>query len=536
MCVPARASGCRRAPSVRPHPLDPRDPRRRARARLLLLVSLLSSSSSRSAPPLPEPDRLRARRPHPLHPLLPPFSRLKLRALVSDPLGRRRALTPDGRSFASAAAAFERPRRRPPRVPLAREHERLRARGRELRVRPRGARRGRRRDGRRLGLRRASTAVEASTASPPPTFRKDEPERLAEVRPKETRAVPPRSEKRRDLRSEQPTRRAPPGGRGRGADDGRDGRGGEGGADGGEGRALKNQKKSPPSGRRAGPGVRWGRRRESLARREGSLARGWRSARSRGLPASIAHRRVSAPRRRRRVFPRAHLPPPPRRTRAAPPRARRRSPRRRTAATRVAAARDRAPRRTFEATTRRTRRTRRTPPTPAMPTTTRPPRRRVRRLSRSTPTPPPPAPPAPPRPPRPHFPLPSSPLVRRVRLAASAEDAFVRVALLVSGAFVLAAACAGLALSGLLFAMGVRRRRTGLRRVDQLLPRQLDRRRRRADQFLLGMVCLVFGLGAFGLFLARSNREGGVGRAREAGWLTVAASTTSGRVAGSSSR
>ena len=43
------------------------------------------------------------------------------------------------------------------------------------------------------------------------------------------------------------------------------------------------------------------------------------------------------------------------------------------------------------------------------------------------------------------------------------------------------------------------------------------------DRFLLGMVCLVFGLGAFELFLARSNREGEVRdeRLRKLSWLTV---------------
>ena len=158
-----------------------------------------------------------------------------------------------------------------------------------------------------------------------------------------------------------------------------------------------------------------------------------------------------------------------------------------------------------------------------MPTTPRPPRRRPTHLSRSTPTPPPPAPPA--RPAPPFFPSPSSPLVRRVRLAASAEDAFVRVALLVSGAFVLAAACASLALSGLLFAMGVKETAyEAFAAWTNFSPVELVTAAVGAlDRFLLGMVCLVFGLGAFELFLARSNREGEVRdeRLRKLSWLTV---------------
>ena len=144
-------------------------------------------------------------------------------------------------------------------------------------------------------------------------------------------------------------------------------------------------------------------------------------------------------------------------------------------------------------------------------------------LSRSTPTPPPPARPARPEPP--FFPSPSSPLVRRVRLAASAEDAFVRVALLVSGAFVLAAACASLALSGLLFAMGVKETAyEAFAAWTNFSPVELVTAAVGAlDRFLFGMVCLVFGLGSFELFLARSNREGEVRdeRLRTLSWLTV---------------
>jgi uncharacterized membrane protein YqhA len=43
------------------------------------------------------------------------------------------------------------------------------------------------------------------------------------------------------------------------------------------------------------------------------------------------------------------------------------------------------------------------------------------------------------------------------------------------------------------------------------------------DRFLLGMVCLVFGLGSFELFLARSNRAGQVRdrRLKKLAWLKV---------------
>jgi len=43
------------------------------------------------------------------------------------------------------------------------------------------------------------------------------------------------------------------------------------------------------------------------------------------------------------------------------------------------------------------------------------------------------------------------------------------------------------------------------------------------DRFLLGMVCLVFGLGSYELFLARSNREGEIRdkRLKKLSWLRV---------------
>lgn len=193
MCVSARASVFRRAPSARPHPLDPRDPApRRTRARLLLLVSLLLllpvGSSSRSAPPLPEPDRLRARRPHPLQ---PPFSRLrKLHALVSDPRSDDVVRwTPDGRSFVVRdAAAFE--RRLVGVLPAFPSRANMSAFAREVRnygfvLAAPAADGGETCDA--SEFRRTSTAVEGfdGVAFAADGFRKDEPERLAEVRPKE---------------------------------------------------------------------------------------------------------------------------------------------------------------------------------------------------------------------------------------------------------------------------------------------------------------------------------------------------------------
>ena len=193
MCVSARASAFRRAPSARPHPLDPRDPApRRTRARLLLLVSLLLllpvGSSSRSAPPLPEPDRLRARRPHPLQ---PPFSRLrKLHALVSDPRSDDVVRwTPDGRSFVVRdAAAFE--RRLVGVLPAFPSRANMSAFAREVRnygfvLAAPAADGGETCDASEFW--RTSTAVEGfdGVAFAADGFRKDEPERLAEVRPKE---------------------------------------------------------------------------------------------------------------------------------------------------------------------------------------------------------------------------------------------------------------------------------------------------------------------------------------------------------------
>ena len=189
MCVPARASAFRRAPSARPTPWTRGIPRHDERARDSSSSSpSSSSSSSRSAPPLPEPDRLRARRPHPLQ---PPFSRLrKLHALVSDPRSDDVVRwTPDGRSFVVRdAAAFE--RRLVGVLPAFPSRANMSAFAREVRnygfvlAAPAA-------DGGETGdaseLRRTSTAVEGfdGVAFAADGFRKDEPERLAEVRPKE---------------------------------------------------------------------------------------------------------------------------------------------------------------------------------------------------------------------------------------------------------------------------------------------------------------------------------------------------------------
>ena len=207
MCVPARASAFRRAPSVRPHPLDPRDPApRRTRARLLLLVSLLlllllpvGSSSPRTRPPPRSPSS-----PSP-PPSSPPFSRLrKLHALVSDPRSDDVVRwTPDGRSFVVRdAAAFE--RRLVGVLPAFPSRANMSAFAREVRnygfvlAAPAA-------DGGETGdaseLRRTSTAVEGfdGVAFAADGFRKDEPERLAEVRPKENFG-----RFRRDAKSDEP--------------------------------------------------------------------------------------------------------------------------------------------------------------------------------------------------------------------------------------------------------------------------------------------------------------------------------------------
>uniref|UniRef100_A0A7R9Y0H2 YqhA family protein n=1 Tax=Micromonas pusilla TaxID=38833 RepID=A0A7R9Y0H2_MICPS len=90
-----------------------------------------------------------------------------------------------------------------------------------------------------------------------------------------------------------------------------------------------------------------------------------------------------------------------------------------------------------------------------------------------------------------------------------AEYVFVRFSLLATGAFVLIGVCASLALSALLFSMGVKEvLYEAVGAWMQFSPVGLVTAAVGAlDRFLLGMVCLVFGLGSFELFLARSSRK-----------------------------
>lgn len=105
------------------------------------------------------------------------------------------------------------------------------------------------------------------------------------------------------------------------------------------------------------------------------------------------------------------------------------------------------------------------------------------------------------------------------------EYVFVRVTLVAAGAFALLGVVASLTLSGLLFAMGMKE--VGIHAVGAFMQNNavglVSAAVGALDRFLLGMVCLVFGLGSFELFLARSNREGEVRdrRLKKLAWLRV---------------
>ena len=105
------------------------------------------------------------------------------------------------------------------------------------------------------------------------------------------------------------------------------------------------------------------------------------------------------------------------------------------------------------------------------------------------------------------------------------EYVFVRLTLVAAGAFALMGVVASLVLSGLLFAMGLKEvMYEAVRAFATNNPVNLVSSAVGAlDRFLLGMVCLVFGLGSFELFLARSNREGEVRdrRLKKLSWLRV---------------
>lgn len=105
------------------------------------------------------------------------------------------------------------------------------------------------------------------------------------------------------------------------------------------------------------------------------------------------------------------------------------------------------------------------------------------------------------------------------------EYVFVRTTLFAAGLFALLGVIAALILSGLLFAMGMKEviydavHAFCINNPVELVSSAVGA----LDRFLLGMVCLVFGLGSFELFLARSNREGEVRdrRLKKLTWLRV---------------
>ena len=121
-------------------------------------------------------------------------------------------------------------------------------------------------------------------------------------------------------------------------------------------------------------------------------------------------------------------------------------------------------------------------------------------------------------------PWPRKPL-RAMGLKEKFEYIFVRITLVAAGAFALLGVVASLTLSGLLFAMGMKE--VMIHAVGAFAQNNavglVSAAVGALDRFLLGMVCLVFGLGSFELFLARSNREGEVRdrRLKKLAWLRV---------------
>jgi uncharacterized membrane protein YqhA len=119
-------------------------------------------------------------------------------------------------------------------------------------------------------------------------------------------------------------------------------------------------------------------------------------------------------------------------------------------------------------------------------------------------------------------PWPRKPL-RAMGIKEKFEYIFVRITLVAAGAFALLGVVASLTLSGLLFAMGMKE--VAIHAVGAFAQNNavglVSAAVGALDRFLLGMVCLVFGLGSFELFLARSNREGEVRdrRLKKLAWL-----------------
>ena len=116
----------------------------------------------------------------------------------------------------------------------------------------------------------------------------------------------------------------------------------------------------------------------------------------------------------------------------------------------------------------------------------------------------------------------------RRRVGRQIEYAFVRSALATTNMFVLFGVCASLALSALLFTMGVREVLfDAVAAWIRFSPVELVTAAVGAlDRFLLGMVCVIFGVGAFEVFLARVKTEKGGLEPRNAAlrrlcWLNI---------------
>ena len=102
-----------------------------------------------------------------------------------------------------------------------------------------------------------------------------------------------------------------------------------------------------------------------------------------------------------------------------------------------------------------------------------------------------------------------------------AEYLFVRLSLFMSSGFVLLGVCATLMLGSLLFTMGVKEVIfEGVMAWVHFNPVELVTAAVGAlDRFLLGMVCLVFGLGSFELFLSRTKFN--QGDLQKPAWLRI---------------
>ena len=109
----------------------------------------------------------------------------------------------------------------------------------------------------------------------------------------------------------------------------------------------------------------------------------------------------------------------------------------------------------------------------------------------------------------------------KYRVINQAEFLFVRLSLFLSSGFVLLGVCATLMLGALLFTMGVKEVVfEGVMAWVHFNPVELVTAAVGAlDRFLLGMVCLVFGLGSFELFLSRTKFN--QGDLQKPAWLRI---------------